>query len=83
MCVSVVLWCQCVGVFQIVKESGCGDDALREKFTRKLDEAKHDLAREKEVRIALEDSHQSLLSRVQDMEDAIDHERNLVRTTRF
>jgi len=66
-----------------VKESSCGEEFIREKFNRKLEEAKLELNREKEVREALEDSHQALISRVEDMEDTLGHERRNVSDARL
>ena len=63
---------------QIVRESNCGEEFVREKFNRKLEEAKQELGREKELRATLEDSHQALISRVEDMEATIEHERTNV-----
>lgn len=62
-------------------ESGFSEDAVRDKFARKFEELKLQVSREKEVRVAVEDSHQAVLSRIQDMENAIDQERNQVRIT--
>nr|CAB3228201.1 myoplasmin-C1 [Phallusia mammillata] len=54
------------------------DDTIKEKYARRIEEAKIDIAREKEVREVIENSHIALLSRVHDMEEAITHERNQV-----
>ena len=64
------------------QESGFNEAAIREKFAKKLEEIKLQADREKEVRIAVEDSHQSLLSRIQDMESAVEQERKHVRINR-
>ena len=54
------------------------EDVVKEKCAKRLEEAKMEVAREKEVRVVIEKSHLSLLSRVQDMEEAIAHERTQV-----
>ncbi|CAK8686857.1 unnamed protein product [Clavelina lepadiformis] len=57
------------------KQSTGEEEASRAKFSRKLEEVKQEVAREREVRTSIEDSHLALLSRVQDMEETIQQER--------
>ena len=50
----------------------------KQKLTRKLNELREELARETSLRSSLEDSHNSLLTRIKEMEIIVDKERKEV-----
>jgi len=52
----------------------------KQKLTKKMNEIKEELVREKELRASLEESHSSLLQRVSDMERIVESERGDVQT---
>lgn len=49
-----------------------------QKLQRRLNELKDELTREKSLRSSLEESHSSLLTRIQEMESVVDKEREEV-----
>ena len=51
----------------------------KQKLTRKLNELREELARETSLRSSLEDSHNSLLTRIKEMEVIVEKERGEVR----
>ena len=51
----------------------------KQKLTRKLNELREELARETSLRSSLEDSHNSLLTRIKEMEVIVEKERSEVR----
>ena len=52
----------------------------KQKLTRKLNELREELARETSLRSSLEESHNSLLTRIKEMEVIVEKERDEVRT---
>lgn len=52
---------------------------FRDKSARRVAEAKEELLRERALRKSLEESHALLLTRVNDVEENVEHERKQVR----
>ncbi|XP_015768318.1 PREDICTED: coiled-coil domain-containing protein 150-like [Acropora digitifera] len=52
----------------------------KQKLTKKINELKEEVVREKDLRASLEESHMSLLQRVSDMERIVESERGDVQT---
>lgn len=51
---------------------------IREKSVRRIRDAKEEAVRERSLRKSLEESHATLLTRVQDVESNVEHERKQV-----